>query len=80
MNMAKHAKTARPSDADLKRNPLIGAGKAATMAQATPEDAEEAEGQNTVKGDVLNDVNPQGGIDKAGARNSHRKPNSDRGG
>ena len=72
--MPKHPKTRRPTDADLKGNPLIGASKGATMAHATPDDVEAAQGENTIEGDVLNDVNPQGGIDKADARNSRRKP------
>jgi hypothetical protein len=32
-------------------------------------------GDNTVQGGVLNEVNFQGGIDKADAQNSRRKPN-----
>jgi hypothetical protein len=36
---------------------------------------EEAQGDNTVQGGVLNEVNFQGGIDKADAQNSRRKPN-----
>lgn len=60
--MTKHAKTKRPSDIDLHRNPLIGGSKGVTMAQATPDDLEDI-GENTFEGDVENDTNPQGGID-----------------
>ncbi|MGY3619522.1 hypothetical protein [Bradyrhizobium sp. USDA 10063] len=61
--MTKHAKTKRPSDIDLHRNPLIGGSKGVTMAQATPDDLEDAEGENTFEGDVENDTNAQGGIE-----------------
>ena len=72
--MSKHMKTRTPSDADLKGNPLIGGAKGAGMAQATPDDLEASQGGNTIEGDVLNDVNSHGGIDKA-ARDNRRKPN-----
>jgi hypothetical protein len=61
--MTKHVKTNRPSDVDLYRNPLIGGSKGVTMAQATSDDLEAIEGENTFEGDVQNDTNPQGGID-----------------
>lgn len=61
--MTKHAKSKRPSDIDLYRNPLIGGSKGVTMAQATPDDIEDAAGENTFEGDVGNDTNPQGGLD-----------------
>jgi hypothetical protein len=34
------------------------------MAGASPEDLEEIEGVNTIEGDVENDTNAQGGVDK----------------
>ncbi|CAO3436085.1 hypothetical protein [Azospirillum doebereinerae] len=66
--MTKHEKTARPTDADLRNNPLIGGSKGARAAGTTPDELEQAEGVNTVEGDVENDTNPQGGIDKPGSR------------
>lgn len=66
--MSKHEKTDRPTDADLKNNPLIGGSKGTRAAGVTPDELEQAEGANTVEGDVENDTNPQGGIDKPGAR------------
>ncbi|MGY4369834.1 hypothetical protein ACVW1A_005899 [Bradyrhizobium sp. LB1.3] len=38
------------------------------MAGASPDDIEDALGENTVEGDVENDVNVAGGIDKDVAR------------
>lgn len=61
---AKHQKLERPLNTDLVRNPLIGGSKGVTMAQATPEDLEALEGQNTIEGDVENDTNRFGGIDE----------------
>jgi len=72
--MSKHQKTKKPSDADLKRNPLIGGSKGVTMAGITPDELEQSEGTNTIEGDVENDTNRQGGIDKASSRNSRRTP------
>jgi hypothetical protein len=71
---SKHPKLNRPTDVDLVRNPLIGGSKGVTMAQATPEDLAALEGENTIEGDVANDTNPQGGIDKAEARDQRRGP------
>ena len=51
----KHPKTKIPSDVDLYRNPLIGGSKGVTMGQATLDDLEEIEGENTIEGDVAND-------------------------
>ncbi len=70
----KHPKRGKPTDADLKGNPLIGGSKGATRAQVSIDDVDEAKGANTVEGDVENDTNPQGGIDKAAARNQRRTP------
>ena len=72
--MSKHQKTKKPSDADLKRNPLIGGSKGVTMAGITPDELEQSEGTNTIEGDVENDTNRQGGIDKTSSRNSRRTP------
>jgi hypothetical protein len=69
---SKHPKLKQPTNADLVRNPLIGGSKGVTMAQATPEELEELEGENTIEGDVENDTNPQGGIDKAEVRDRRR--------
>ena len=60
----KHLKTKRPSDADLKRNPLIGGSKGVTRSHATPDELEDTQGTNTVEGDVENDTEAQGGISK----------------
>jgi hypothetical protein len=62
--MSRHSKTVRPSDKDIEQNPLIGGSKGTTMAGASPEDLEEIEGVNTIEGDVENDTNPHGGVDK----------------
>ncbi|WP_291699587.1 hypothetical protein [Bradyrhizobium sp.] len=72
--MTKHPKQPRPTDVDLVRNPLIGASKGMTMAQASPDDLADVEGENTIEGDVENDTNAQGGIDKAEARNRRDGP------
>jgi hypothetical protein len=71
---SKHPKQKNPSDADLHRNPLIGGSKGTTMAHVTPEELEQFEGVNTIEGDVENDTNPLGGIDKAKVRNARRGP------
>ena len=70
--MTKHPKTKKPSDADLRNNPLIGGSKGMTMAQATREDLEASQGVNTIEGDVANDTNAQGGISKAASRGGRR--------
>ena len=69
---SKHPKQNKPSDTDLYRNPLIGGSKGTTMAHVTPEELEQFEGVNTIEGDVENDTNPLGGIDKAEVRNARR--------
>jgi hypothetical protein len=71
---SKHPKQKKPSDADLHRNPLIGGSKGTTMAHVTPDELEQFEGVNTIEGDVENDTNWLGGIDKAEVRNSRRGP------
>lgn len=72
--MTKHPKTKKPTDADLKSNPLIGGSKGVTMAGITPDELEQSQGANTIEGDVENDTNRQGGIDKATSLNSRRTP------
>jgi len=53
----KHAKTVTPSDADLKRNP--GIGQSPGTEKFGPDSIL---GDNTVEGDVENDVNAEGGM------------------
>ena len=65
--MSKHLKPEKPSDADLRGNPLIGGSKGIGRPQAG-DDLEMIAGENTIEGDRENDVNPQGGIAKASAR------------
>jgi len=78
---SKHPKLNRPTNVDLVRNPLIGGSKGVTMAQAAPEDLEALEGENTIEGDVENDTNPHGGIEKAEVQGEKREgsPQKDRG-
>jgi hypothetical protein len=40
----------------------------------SPDELEEFEGANTFEGDIENDTNPQGGMDKAEVRNRRRGP------
>lgn len=71
---SKQPKLYAPSEKDLRENPLIGGSKGATMAGASAEDLQDALGENTIEGDVENDVNAAGGIDKDVARSgSHRR-------
>jgi hypothetical protein len=42
------------------------------MAGMTPDDLEDLKGVNTIEGDIENDVNAQGGIDKAESRSARR--------
>ncbi len=62
--MSKHPKSHEPNDADLKRNPMIGGSKGALRAGASAEELEDLQGENTIEGDVANDTNRHGGIDK----------------
>src|SRR4051794_19457102 len=71
---SKHPKLDRPTNVDLVRNPGIGGSKGVTMAQASLDDLEELEGENTFEGDVENDTNAQGGIDKAEVMDRRRGP------
>ncbi|HEU0085173.1 MAG TPA: hypothetical protein VFQ87_20170 [Bradyrhizobium sp.] len=70
--MTRHFKTKAPSDRDLRTNPMIGGSKGVAMAQAGAEDLEELRGANTIEGDLENDVNAQGGIDKDESRSGAR--------
>jgi len=70
----KHVKLSRPTNVDLVRNPLIGGSKGMTMAGVTPDELEELVGASTFEGDIENDTNPQGGIDKAEVRDRRRGP------
>jgi hypothetical protein len=73
----KHVKLNRPTNVDLVRNPLIGGSKGTSMAQVTSDELDEFEGANTFEGDIENDTNPQGGINKAEVRNRRRGPPQD---
>lgn len=57
MTSSKHPKTSHPSDADLRNDPGIGRSKGTTGTDRA------LDGENTFKGDVLNDTTPEGGID-----------------
>lgn len=70
----KHSKLPRPTNVDLVRNPGIGGSKGVTMAQADLDDLEALQGGNTFEGDVGNDTNPQGGINKAEVMDRRRGP------
>jgi len=71
---SKHPKLDRPTNVDLVRNPGIGRSKGVTMAQADLDDLQALEGENTFEGDVENDTNAQGGVDKAEVMNRRRAP------
>jgi hypothetical protein len=68
--MSKHVKSTRPSDADLRGNPMIGGSKGTTAAGITPDDLDQLVGENTLEGDQANDVNSAGGVSKREARSS----------
>jgi len=71
---SKQPKLYAPTEKDLRENPMIGGSKGATMAGISPDDLEAALGENTIEGDVGNDVNAAGGIDKDVARSgAHRR-------
>ncbi len=71
---SKQPKLYAPTEKDLRDNPMIGGSKGATMAGISPEDLENALGENTIEGDVENDVDAAGGIDKDVARSgTHRR-------
>ena len=58
MTSDKHPKRPRPSDKGLVENPGIGRSPGIV----TPEGGELLKGDNSVEGDVANDVNRQGGV------------------
>jgi hypothetical protein len=66
MSSSKHDKGPSPFTDDLKRNPGIGQSKGGTT-------AEDLDGDNTIDGDVENDVDPRTGAvreDQLGHTNS----------
>jgi hypothetical protein len=69
--MTKHPKSKTPSDVDIHTNPLIGASKGVTMAGVSSEELEAIQGVNTIEGDLENDTNAAGGIDKGVSRAGH---------
>lgn len=64
--MSKQPKTKVPTDADLKGNPMIGGTKGVDRAGVGPDGLEDSMGDNTIEGDRMNDVNPEGGLDRTG--------------
>jgi hypothetical protein len=70
--MSKHIQSP-PSDKDLRQNPQIGGSKGVNIAGATPDELEDFQGENTFEGDVENDTNAQGGIDKPGRVAAERR-------
>lgn len=61
MSSSKHDKGESPFQDDLERNPGIGQSKGTT---ATGVDPLQTDGDNTVEGDVENDVQGSGGVDE----------------
>lgn len=71
---SKQPKPYRPSEKDMRDNPLIGGSKGTTMTGMSPDDLEDALGENTIEGDRENDVGIGGGIDKdVGHGGAHRR-------
>jgi hypothetical protein len=62
----------RPTDKDLRTNPMIGASKGSTLAGANADDLEDLQGVNTIEGDLENDPNAAGGVDKSESRSGIR--------
>jgi hypothetical protein len=62
MSTSKHDKGPSPFQDDLARNPGIGQSKGSTISGADPD---EIEGDNSVEGDVENDVTPAGSVDES---------------
>ena len=54
---SKHPKSKHPSDADLKYDPGIGRSKGVNRLDPL------LDGENTYKGDVMDDSTPAGGVD-----------------
>jgi hypothetical protein len=67
----QHPKTRKPSDKDLRDNPGIGTSKGTIKGGEIVDDDADLDGDNTFRGDVENDVTPQGGInpDQTGRTN-----------
>ncbi len=59
----QHPKTQTPSDKDLRQNPGIGTSRGTIKSGDILDEDESLDGDNTFKGDVENDVNPQGSVD-----------------
>lgn len=72
--MSKHLKRATTTDRDLDNNPQIGGSKGARMAGMTADELEEFQGETTFEGDLDNDTNAHGGLDKPIRRTG--RPNS----
>jgi hypothetical protein len=64
----KQPKLNKPSDSDLRSNPLIGGSKGMAMSGVSADELDELMGANTLEGDLANDVNAAGGIDKSESR------------
>ena len=60
--LSGHEPEKLPAD-DLRDNPGIGQSKGMTAAGANADDFDDLEGDNTVEGDVDNDVGPGGRVD-----------------
>ncbi len=75
----KHPKLRKPSDADLRHNPLIGGSKGVVMAQATIDDLADLEGANTFEGDLDNDTNSEGGLEELESRSVRESRRHERG-
>jgi hypothetical protein len=58
----QHPKTRKPSDKDFRDNPGIGTSKGTIKGGEIVDDDADLDGDNTFRGDVENDVTPQGGI------------------
>jgi hypothetical protein len=59
----QHPKTQTPSDKDLRQNPGIGTSRGTIKGGDILDEDESLDGDNTFKGDVENDVTPQGSVD-----------------
>jgi hypothetical protein len=77
---SRHPKLNRPMNTDLVRNPMIGGSKGVTMAQASIEDLEALQGENTIEGDLENDTNSHGGIDEEPRHEPRSRRGKDHGG
>jgi hypothetical protein len=66
--MSKHLKRVKPTRDDTANNPMIGGSKGVTRSGTSPDELEDLAGANTIEGDVENDTNPQGGVNKHDSR------------